>query len=117
MLLFAACSYIAIAKSTDFQPRIVKGFAARVGMFPSYAFLNIALENGKFKDCGATILSNEWLVTAAHCILDAKSVEVFLGKTQLNRAEPNQQVFVVKKENLYTYPQYFQAMAWNDIGV
>ena len=56
------------------QVRIVGGEASAVGNWPSIVGL---YRDGVFS-CGATILSKEWVVTAAHCVQDFRKERIGL---------------------------------------
>ncbi|KAH1011598.1 brachyurin [Dendroctonus ponderosae] len=68
--------------------RIIGGNVAARGAFPYQAALII--NNSGF--CGGSIISNEWVLTAAHCVDTASSVQLILGahnpRTTVN--EPTQ---------------------------
>ena len=53
---------------------IISGLSANPGQFPYLASLRVKLESGAepFHDCGAVILSNEWIVSAARCLVNEK---------------------------------------------
>ncbi|GBP43790.1 Collagenase [Eumeta japonica] len=67
--------------------RIVGGSASSLGQFPYQAGLVITLTTGAQSVCGASLVSNNRLVTAAHCWLDrnsrARQFEVVLGSIRL----------------------------------
>nr|QRN45220.1 collagenase 1-like [Tineola bisselliella] len=67
--------------------RIVGGSPASLGQFPYQAGLVITLQSGATSVCGASLLTNTRLVTAAHCWFDgrqnARSLTVVLGSIRL----------------------------------
>ncbi|GBP43783.1 Collagenase [Eumeta japonica] len=67
--------------------RIVGGSAAWLGQFPYQAGLVITLTTGRTSACGACLLTNNRLVTAAHCWRDrdnqARQFVVVLGSIRL----------------------------------
>lgn len=110
-------SLIVINKAFEIQPRIVRGYSAKSGQFPFFAFLQA--QNGSPREisaCGATLISDEWLLTAAHCLRDATKLVVHLGKTVLNRPENSHVAIPVDRENLFIFPGYEPENVLHDIG-
>ena len=56
------------------QERIVGGGEAEVGEFPWFARLTVNFANGTEVErlCGGTLLNNEWVLTAWHCVYDPR---------------------------------------------
>ncbi|XP_045508835.1 collagenase-like [Colias croceus] len=74
--------------ATDFDgARIVGGSASSVGAHPHLAGLIITLTTGQTSVCGASLLSNSRLITAAHCWttrnFQGRSMVVALGTNRL----------------------------------
>lgn len=66
---------------------------------------------------------DEWLITAAHCIVEARNLTAHLGITDIspiifnNVSFPSSHVAIpVLKYSLHPYPGFFLPIAWNDIG-
>lgn len=86
--------------------RIVNGKNSTRGQFPFYAFLNVQ-ENGFNGSCGGSLISNEWVVSAAHCLQAASSVEVHLGSLRAsNLTEEGRVILNVNKFRIFVHPQY-----------
>lgn len=117
ILLFAVSLIISVNNAFEIQPRIVNGSPAEPTQFPYYAFLQVKMENKRVKSCGATLISDEWLVTAAHCLTKAKKLTVRLGSTHLKQLTFGHKVLVVDNNNIQLHPRYFTLVAWNDIGI
>jgi len=64
LICFAVCVALATAKSV-YEPRIINGANAEEGQFPYQVSLRRKVYEAHF--CGASILSNRFILTAAHC--------------------------------------------------
>lgn len=106
VVLICCCS----TNAFKIKPRIVDGQKADSGQFPYYAYLDIKLSNGSNAVCGASIISDEWLISAAHCLNNAQSVNVHVGDYLLNKPEPGHTPIVVQPNGFHSHPQ-------NDIGI
>lgn len=72
LILLAACVALAVADSefnlsdeSLIEPRIVGGQPAKAGQFPYQVSLRTRFTRQHY--CGASIISNRYLLTAAHC--------------------------------------------------
>lgn len=110
--------YIAVNVAIDLQPRIIHGDAARNGRFPYVAFLDIELQNeNKFIGCGATLISDKWLLTAAHCIANAERLIAKMGTSELDGFFDAEYIeILIEKANFHVHPNYIEKILWNDIG-
>lgn len=119
IVVLFAISHIKLNNAFQMQSRIVGGYAARPAQFPFYAFLDIVhSEKGPGMSCGATLISDEWVITAAHCLEEASSLNVHLGVYNFNHYfHPEHIMIPVEKEDFHIYPRYFKPIAWNDIGL
>ncbi|EFA05688.1 chymotrypsin BI [Tribolium castaneum] len=65
--------------STTPNPQIINGNVATLGQFPWQAALFFENFDSKFWFCSGTIISPKWILTAAHCIHDARTVLIYTG--------------------------------------
>jgi len=68
---------------TGLQPRIVGGEPAERGDYPWAASIALVRQNGSlFSFCGGSLISPEWVLTAAHCTVQVGH-KVILGRLNL----------------------------------
>lgn len=109
-VLFVVFIYFSSNDAFEIKARIVDGRTASFGQFPFYAYLDIKQSNGSSSACGATIMSAEWLISAAHCLTTAQSVNVHIGEYLLNIPVLGYRPIVVQPDSFHIHPQ-------NDIGL
>lgn len=93
---------------------IHKGFGCAKVQFPYFALLQIPDPNGTLS-CGATILSKKWLLTAAHCVRDAKNMTAYMG--QKHYTEQSAESRFIKAKHIYTNSKYNATDQNNDIAL
>lgn len=76
-----SCTKYAALSTPYFPSSIINGKPAGLTEFPHVVALGYAREDVYDFDCGGTLIADNWIVTAAHCIKDRrKPVIVRLGK-------------------------------------
>lgn len=117
ILSLAVLAFVAVSQAYEIQPRIVGGQKATSAQFPFYGFLNVRYTTpGKGTACGASLINDEWILTAAHCLEDAGKVIVSLGEYDLTFPEPENLDITVKLEDLHPHPEYDAKLNLHDIG-
>uniref|UniRef100_A0A8C8AQL3 Peptidase S1 domain-containing protein n=1 Tax=Otus sunia TaxID=257818 RepID=A0A8C8AQL3_9STRI len=92
--------------------RIVGGEDAKSGKWPWQASLQMGAYGHM---CGASVVSNRWLISAAHCFLDSDSVRAYMGLHTIN--EKSSRVTVRSIKRIVIHPQYDQSIADYDIAL
>lgn len=110
------------SRSKNRSGKIISGQSASKGSFPWQAML-WELWAGAF--CGGALVSEEWIVTAAHCIVEFQdrfarslriaSLVVKLGKNDQNHREVEEAIVNVAK--VITHPRFDQVSYDNDIAM
>lgn len=95
------------------QQRIVDGRKAGPGQFPYYMYLKLKKLNGEDSVCGASLINDEWLITAAHCLQNVRHANVHFEDYLLDRPKLGHILIVVQSNRFYIHPSYPP----NDIGM
>ncbi|CAG9805162.1 unnamed protein product [Chironomus riparius] len=113
--LFVLCALVALAFATplreDFESRIVGGTNANIADIPWQVSLR-TLANFHF--CGGSIISNRWIVTAAHCTVGraGNSINVVVGTATLNAGGVTH-----RSNRIINHPSYNANTIANDVSV
>ena len=107
--------------SGDVYSDIVGGSPVSIDDHPYQVALEIATDPGWGMSCGGTILSSEWVVTAAHCLeylpnggsayVTATSVSVASGVTNLPASN------YIAADQVHIHPEWNRNTMENDIGL
>ncbi|XP_017071334.1 trypsin [Drosophila eugracilis] len=98
--------------------RIMNGFTAKDKQLPYQVGLLCYFEGSMDEPnlCGGTILSNRWIVTAAHCLQDPKTklskVLIYVGSLKTNGKE-----ILVNRSNTIVHQKFDRKTVANDIAL
>lgn len=107
--------YFPKQKDSNMFARIAGGSNAELGEYPYYAILAFKNEAGKKNQCGGTILSSKYIITAAHCGHKKESVIVIVGMVDVT--VPAIWALEVSKKNMIEHPDYIKNTSTNDIAL
>ncbi|XP_068633515.1 serine protease persephone-like [Battus philenor] len=98
---------------------IIGGETAGMGEFPHMVALGYEAPEGYIFQCGGTLLSNLFVISAAHCVdtLDQiKPTIVRMGVVDLGQSTRNNETDVDIKE-IITHPQYTRRHKYHDLAL
>ncbi|XP_046991904.1 mite allergen Eur m 3-like [Schistocerca americana] len=97
---------------SEVSGRIINGEPAALGEFPA----QLSLQKNGHHSCGASILSDYWALTAAHCVYALVSgtvLELLSGTITLDEGGTRHSV-----TSIVIHPQYDESDSWvNDVAV
>lgn len=104
--------------SSEESTRIFNGFNSTRGQFSHQALLLISLEKHRSTVCGGSLISNHWILTAASCVYQIRSIEVHLGAFKTNHfREEGRIIRYAYPSSITVYPYYVSDLALNDIAL
>ncbi|KAL1506272.1 hypothetical protein ABEB36_005664 [Hypothenemus hampei] len=96
------------------EARIIGGTEVNPNTIPYQAALFIHFARGR-SFCGGSLISENYVLTAAHCMDKAKSVEVILGAHDIRKNETSQ--FRVTCEDITVHPAWNYSKLQNDVAL
>lgn len=100
----------------DRNLRIVGGSPARPNQFPHAVALVLHLTQQRSSFCGGSIIHQNYILTAAHCLDNITRVEVQAGLHNIFRGVPEYRATVLPRD-LRSHPQYDPETLLNDIAI
>uniref|UniRef100_A0AAY4B7E7 pancreatic elastase II n=1 Tax=Denticeps clupeoides TaxID=299321 RepID=A0AAY4B7E7_9TELE len=95
--------------------RVVGGEDARPHSWPWQISLQYTRNGQWYHTCGGTLISPEWVLTAAHCISNTNTYRVFLGKHNLEETEEGS--VAIAAGNIIVHEKWNPLFIRNDIAL
>ncbi|XP_074897757.1 coagulation factor XI-like isoform X5 [Buteo buteo] len=97
--------------------RIVGGTDSSPGEWPWQVSLHVKLSRQRHL-CGGSIISNQWILTAAHCVMSLENPNIWrVYAGILKQSEINEDTPFFKVEEIIVHPQYKYAQTGYDIAL
>lgn len=114
-LLTSPFSLLAEIETETISTRIVGGEESDSGEWPAM----VSLKYYGFHFCGGTLIAEQWVLTAAHCMFDyqdtrlsASDITATVGEYDLSSATPSTNI-----ERIFTHPDYNSTTRFDDIAL
>ncbi|XP_066041134.1 acrosin-like [Chamaea fasciata] len=114
-----SCGIPALTTDDDqAMTRVVGGTNAEAGAWPWLVSIQDSSIAGTGHLCGGSLISVQWVLTAAHCFADSRNIRTMrlvIGATQLTEPGPGAEVRLIKR--LLVHEEYNPADQSNDIAL
>ncbi|XP_043824033.1 chymotrypsin-like elastase family member 1 [Dromiciops gliroides] len=98
-LIFAALVFYGhgLEDSPDTNVRVVGGSTAQRNSWPSQISLQYSSQGSWYHTCGGTLITQKWVMTAAHCVDSNLNFRVVVGDHNLYQNEGTEQYVSISK--------------------
>ncbi|XP_039965302.1 serine protease 1-like [Bactrocera neohumeralis] len=103
-----------LAATDGINGRITNGERAAAGQFPYQVGLSLKKSIFSSSWCGGSLISSEWVLTAAHCTDGIAEITVYLGATVRTSPEVK---YTVSKDNVIIHSGWNSKKIVNDISL
>ena len=103
----------------DISARIYHGRNVTEGEMPWMVKMNVTFATTRMESCGGFILDENWVVTAAHCLIRVVSLKLSAGRISYAWGSngAHEQAMVVPQSRLFPHPEFDEGRLLNDIGL
>ncbi|XP_037721344.1 brachyurin [Drosophila subpulchrella] len=104
-------------QSSPVNTRIAGGELAARGMFPYQVGLVIQQSGGDLIKCGGSLITLQFVLTAAHCLINATGARIYSGATRFADVGDSAEEILVTHRDFITYPGYLGFGGYNDLAL
>ncbi|NWJ02850.1 ACRO protein, partial [Crypturellus undulatus] len=98
--------------------RVVGGWNAQPGSWPWIVSIQVPWNKRSRHICGGSLITSQWVLTAAHCFLNASNLEkwhIIAGSSRVLKPDPGAQVINIKRVVIHEH--YDNNTQRNDIAL
>ncbi|KAM9476252.1 chymotrypsin-like elastase family member 2A [Clarias gariepinus] len=101
---------------TPIVNRVVGGVDVRPYSWPWQISLQYSSGGNWYHTCGGTLIADQWVLTAAHCISFSRTYRVYVGKHSLNTANEAGSI-AISAAKIFVHEQWDSQRIRNDIAL
>jgi elastase-2 len=95
----------------------VGGSVTQANQFPWMAYLQIKFWSGDTATCGGTLINQDWILTAAHCLYGGVEVRVTLGAHDTTSNSLSSVSFTLLPQSFKSHPNFIYGKVEDDIAL
>ncbi|XP_023932761.1 trypsin-like [Lingula anatina] len=97
----------------------VKIIGGRKALKNSWPWMAAITDSTDYQYCGGTLISDQWVLTAAHCVARKRAKKVFvrLGDHNLKKVESPNYAIKVQAKEIYIHRKYNKRSLSNDVAL
>lgn len=112
LLIISGCGVQSIQPRTLKHTKIVGGVIATPNSWPWQVGIRISVNDQRFS-CGGTLISDQWILTASHCVEGATNLNIYLGDHDYERVGTE----TIIPASTWIYLKYDEDNFSNDIAL
>lgn len=110
---------LSASQAFKIQSRIFNGIPSNRAQHPFYVFLEIDAANSNKQECGGTLVGNQFVITAAHCVDRLRdNIRLHFGVYETkNTMELGRIIMTANRENIQIHPGFSRQYMSDDVAI